>query len=364
VTNGATRPGVEPLGRLLSREVNVAEVLGYLVERDPQPLLGAFKLKNVSAPGIRLEARQGRRNRVDAFVTDGGRPVALMELKVGAAEHGNQFARYDEVATATGDIPRHLVSLDRFTAKVPSGWKRHLLPDLLQGWQDSPDATARVVATEAERALRAVLAQAAGPLGAAGRAAVAVAMRHINHLVQAAVIGLHQSSGAARTSGGQPMVIYWLPHPHRRSEHEWLCVDLRSEAQSTTRWKLRLGVEVDPESSQPAEVRAHDLAMSLAQALATSAFAAALKEANKQRLAAAVGSNRNDGFQARFDSAAAANWRRTVAADPQISTASPLFAHDRKRRLTTVSYVDYSALTVRQVADLVVFALRYLDAVA
>lgn len=346
---------------MLSHEVNVADVLGYLVERDPQPLLTAFKLKNVTAPGFRREARQGHRNRVDAFVTDGSTPVALMELKVGAAEHGNQFARYDEVAIAHGNIPRHLVSLDRFTANVPSGWKRHLLPDLLQGWQGSTDAAAGVVAVEAERALRSVLAQAAGPLGVAGRAAVTVAMRHINHHVQAAVIGLDGSSGATRTSGGQPMVIYWLPHPHRRSGHEWLCVDLRSEAASTTRWKLRLGVEVDPASSQPAEVRAHDLAMSLGQALAASAFAVALKEANKQRLAAALSSNKHDGFRAPYDPADAAKWHQQAAVDPQMSTASPLFAHDRRRRLTTVSYVDHSALTVRQVADLVEFALRYLD---
>lgn len=361
----ANGQGAEPLGRLLSQEANAADILAYLFERDPEPLLAAFGLVHLQAPGFLREARRGRRSRVDAFVTDAGVPVALMELKVGAAEHGDQFSRYDDIAAAHGGISRHLVSLDRFTAHVPAGWKQHLLTDLLQGWQNSKDPTTQAVAGEAERALVGIVAQAAGPLGQAGRAALAVAMRHIAHLVHAAGTGAHPSSGADRTSGGQPMVVFWLPHPRASGAHEWLCVDLRSEAAATTGWKLRLGVDVETASSiERPEVRAHDLAMSLSPALATSAFAAALRQANKPRLAAALSGGKHDGFRARFNPAVATAWRRQAVSGPAVSTASPLFAHDRKRRLTTVSHLDQSALTVPEVANLVVTALRYLVAAA
>jgi hypothetical protein len=190
-------------------------------------------------------------------------------------------------------------------------------------------------------------------------------MRHIAHLVHAAGTGADPSSGAYRTSGGQPMVVFWLPHPRASGAHEWLCVDLRSEAAASTKWKLRLGVDVETAySAGRPEVRAHDLAMSLGPALATSAFTAALRQANKPRLAAALSGGRHDGFRAGFDPAVAVAWRRQAAAGPAVSTASPLFAHDRKRRLTTVSHLDQSALTVPEVVDLVVTALRYLRAAA
>jgi hypothetical protein len=91
--SGPGGAGLEPLARILSHEVNVADLLGYLVELDPDPLLAALGLQ-ADEPGMRQEVRKGRRTRVDALVTDAGRPIALLELKVGAAQHGDQFARY------------------------------------------------------------------------------------------------------------------------------------------------------------------------------------------------------------------------------------------------------------------------------
>jgi hypothetical protein len=200
--------GAEPLGRLLSREANAADILAYLIERDSAPLLAAFGLAHVTAPGFRSEAPQGRRSRVDAFVTDGGVPVALMELKVGAAEHGDQFARYDKIAVAHGGIPRHLVSLDRFTAHVPAGWKQHLLTDLLRGWRNSPDPTAQTVAGEAERALVGIVAQAdvATDLDSeAGARRVANTLERISEPGHPAGRGM-QARGGGLTSGGSPRV--------------------------------------------------------------------------------------------------------------------------------------------------------------
>jgi hypothetical protein len=121
------QPGSEPLGRLLSQETNVANLLAYLIELDPSPLLHALRLQ-ADNPGLMQEAAAGRSGRIDAIVTDGGHPVALVELKVGASEHGDQFARYGALAAARGGLPCHLVSLDEETADVPAGWGHHLLP--------------------------------------------------------------------------------------------------------------------------------------------------------------------------------------------------------------------------------------------
>jgi hypothetical protein len=369
VTSSDTnRPGLEPLARILSHEVNVADLLGYLVELDPRPLLAALGLQ-ARDPGIRQEVRKGRRTRVDALITDAGDPIALVELKVGAAQHGDQFARYAAVAADLGGIPCHLIALDPFTADVPTDWGHHLLPDLLGGWAGSPVEPARVVATELEHAARGLLLQAAGPLARAGRAAVAVAVRHIDHAVRQAVPDLTLSGGPERTGGGQPMVVYWLPHPGRTSDREWLCVDLRSESARTSPWKLRLGVEVDDseEGGASAESRSHDLAMELLESLRTSALSQSLNKNGHGQLARAL-SSRPDGFRGTPDGTDV-QWPVATCTDQEVKRgqrrpAHPLLHHDYGRRLTAVSHVDCSALTAAEIAALVAYALRYLHAAA
>lgn len=365
--SAAAKPGLEPLARILSHEVNVADLLGYLAELDPDPLLAALGLR-ADAPGIRQEVRKGRRTRVDAFVTDAGRPIALLELKVGSAQHGDQFERYAAVAQELGGIPCHLIALDAFTADVPPDWGHHLLPDLLGRWASSTVEAARVVATELELAARGLLLQAAGPLALAGRAAVAVAVRHIDDDVRRLVPELGSAGGANRTGGGQPMVIYWAPHPRQQSDREWLCVDLRSESARSSPWKLRLGVEVDlgDGGGTSAETRAHELAMDLRESLRTSNFARALTAAGHGPLAAAL-SSRHDGFRRRpGPDEAVLRWPVAPgdASRKPRRPAHPLFHHDRGRRMTTVSHVDCTSLTALDLAALVAHALRYLGAAA
>lgn len=358
------QPGLEPLARILSHEVNVADLLCYLIELDPKPLLTALKLR-AEVPGVRQEVRRGRRTRVDLLVTDDDQPIALLELKVGAAQHGDQFARYSAVASELGGIPCHLIALDAFTADIPTDWGDHLLQDLLGRWGNSTVEPARVVAGELERAAHGLLQQAAGPLSRAGRTAVAVAVRHIDHGVRQLVPEFAPLGGPARTGGGQPMVVYWLPHPRRESDREWLCVDLRSESARTSPWKLRLGVEVgkDEEGTTSAESRAHDLAMELREGLRTSAFNEALTADGHGHLAQAL-SSRHDGFRRRPDGAALARPASTPgeqdASETRRRSAHPLFHHDYGRRLTTVSHLDCTALTAPELAALVAYALRYL----
>lgn len=366
--SGQGRAGLEPLARILSHELNVADLLGYLVELDPDPLLAALGL-HADEPEIRQEVRKGRRTRVDALVTDAGRPIALLELKVGAAQHGDQFARYAAVATDLGGIPCHLIAIDAFTADLPVDWGHHLLPDLLGRWALSRVDPARVIAGELERAARGLLLQAQGPLSEAGRTAVAIAMRHIDDGVRRLVTDIAPSGGPERTGGGQPMVIYWLAYPGRESDREWLCVDLRSESSRTSPWKLRLGVEVDndEEGETSAESRAHALALDLRESLRTSAFKQALTADGQAQLAQAL-SSKNDGFR-RGPSEVDPEWPVAVVTGTGARVGRrrqphPLFHHDRGRRLTTVSHLDCTALDASEVATLVAFALRYLYAAA
>ncbi|MGR7027224.1 hypothetical protein [Geodermatophilus sp. URMC 62] len=249
----------------------MANLLAYLIELDPSPLLHALGL-HADNPGLMQESAAGRSGRIDAFVTDGGRPIALIEPKVGASEHGDQFTRYEALAVARGGLPCHLVSLDPETADAPIGWGRHLLPEVLSGWGDSSCEVARTLAREMERALRDVLAQAAGPLGGAGRTAVAIAFRQLAHRVRVLTAAVGPSGGAGTTSGGQPSVVFYVEHPLADLAGERLCVDLRSEAQGASWWRLRLGVEVRPKVADgvahtaavaAAQVRAHDLATAL-----------------------------------------------------------------------------------------------------
>jgi hypothetical protein len=373
----ARQPGSEPLGRLLSQEANVANLLGYLTELDPAPLLHALRLK-ADKPGLVQESPAGRSGRIDAFVTDSGHSIALVELKVGASEHGDQFSRYEALAAKRGDLPCHLVSLDEKTADVPAGWEHHLLPDLLAGWRDSSSEVARVLARELERALRDVLGQAAGPLGQAGRTAIAVAFRQLAHQVRSLATDVSPSGAAERTSGGQPSVVFYIEHPLGQSRYERLCVDLRSEAKRDTCWKLRLGVEVrlDNASDVPheaavaaAQVRAHDLALGLRQTLQTSAFVAHLRDMGEVELADSLQGGGIDGLVQPLDQQAVGAWRNAAQAGHlrrrgRKLERHPLFFHDRGRRLTSISYLDYKPLTASQLAALVTEALRYLQEAA
>ncbi len=378
VITGDSRNGSEPLGRLLSHEANVADLLAYLIELDAAPLLGALGLL-ADDPGIRQEVSKGRSGRFDAFIMDDGRPIALIELKVGATQHGDQFARYDTWAAENGKVPCFLVSLDKETPAAPKHWGQHLLPDLLAGWARSPSETARVLALAMERALRDVLNQTALPLGDAKRTAVAIAFRHLDYQVYQRISDPDLCGGARRTSGGQPSLMLFERHPRALSGQEWLCVDLRSEADRSSPWKLRLGVEVDPIEDEEgradeasvsfARIRAHDLAVSMRGALRTSSFATHLRRVGHQDIADLFMMKTDDGLLHLRDEDALLQWR--VAAESGDLAKGrgklqrhPLFNHDKGLRLVSLSYLDYQQSTVVQLTTLVTEALAYLKQAA
>ena len=372
----AGHDGSEPLGRLLSKETNVANILAYLCERDPSPILATFGLTAVK-PTVHQEVSQGTAGRFDLVVMDNNEPIALVELKVGATQHGDQYARYDAWATTHGNVPCHLITLDEEVTDAPSTWGRHLLTNVLDSWSASPDQPAQVIAAAARDALQDVLDQAAGPLGKAGRTAVAIAFRRLDHLVHDHASGMDLVGGAERTSGGQPALVFYTAHPAALSDREQLCVDLRSEADGKI-WKLRLGVEVwltrdedgaiVPGSRDRARARAHDLAVGLGIDLRTSALMAHLIDQGHSDLAAMIMPTGGDGLVAGNHSTDALSAWRTAAAAGALTRGGrklephPKFKHDDGRRLVSISHLDYREATVQQLAVLVVTALRYLEA--
>lgn len=159
------------LTRLLRTEDDWSDLLCFVAELDPEPLRTALLL----APGtitikreVRVKARRGApAGRADLIVLLDGIERAVMEMKLGAGAHGDQFAGYDAWAELKG-IPvsaRYLVGPNADPIpNEPSHWSRRLtLPSLLAGWSHSADDLARLLSIRALQQFNQLEAEATGP---------------------------------------------------------------------------------------------------------------------------------------------------------------------------------------------------------
>ena len=80
---------------------------------DPEPFLVALGLP-IRQARVSREARLGdQAGKADLVVSDEAGPVALLEIKASAAQHGDQFERYDAWArTRTPPARCYLIALD------------------------------------------------------------------------------------------------------------------------------------------------------------------------------------------------------------------------------------------------------------
>jgi hypothetical protein len=354
----------EHLARILAREVTVSSLLAYLAELDPSPFLQVLAL-SPSKPGFAVEASLGGAGRIDLLVDDGGAPVALVEVKVGASEHGQQLKAYEAWAEAHA-ASCHLITMDEFCSLGSASWGHHLLPEVLKLWSSSSNEVARVLAGAMAVALDQVLAESGGMLGSASRTAIAIAFRRLAYQVMSDFPEL--TGGSERTSGGQPSLVVYQRHPVSNASSEYLCVDLRSEARPAIRWPLRLGVEVVSGASAQAlvrdQVRAHELAMILRNDLRTSRLARHLRGVGRDDLADVLSGGKRDGLRAGSDRAAA-DWLHAAHSQGLRKRQRHLiFATDRGRRITSVTHVEFGQLSRAQLTDLVRESLTYLDAAA
>ena len=82
----------EALGRLIANENSASDLLAFLFERDPAPLVRVLGLPDAEYR-VRREGKAAR-SRFDLVVFQEDHPVAVLELKGASTEHGNQLDRY------------------------------------------------------------------------------------------------------------------------------------------------------------------------------------------------------------------------------------------------------------------------------
>ena len=159
----------QALERLLSHENQISDLIAFLAALDSEPLLEAFGLSGTHCYVEREELLGKGAGRADLIVRDESGPVALLEIKVGAAQHGDQFARYDSWAKAQTPPARcYLIGLDGGPLDAPSDWAvAFTLPVLLRRWQASKNPHAAWLATAAAAVLEGWVTQVDGKIGRA-----------------------------------------------------------------------------------------------------------------------------------------------------------------------------------------------------
>ncbi|MFD7661226.1 hypothetical protein [Streptomyces sp. NPDC059788] len=159
------------LTRLLRTEHDWSDLLCFLAELDPEPLRSALLLGPGRITVWREAAVKAGRGapagRADFIVLLDDIERAVMEMKLGAGAHGNQFAAYEAWADAKG-IPvsaRFLVGPNTDPIpNEPTHWTRRLtVPGLLAGWNRSTDDLAQLLSVRALQQFTQLEDEATGP---------------------------------------------------------------------------------------------------------------------------------------------------------------------------------------------------------
>jgi hypothetical protein len=110
----------QALERLLSQENQISDLIAFLAALDSEPFLEAFGLPGTHCYVEREELLGKGSGRADLIVRDGSGPMALLEIKVGATQYGDQFARYDSWAKAQTPLAPQPCSARVCCARLPS----------------------------------------------------------------------------------------------------------------------------------------------------------------------------------------------------------------------------------------------------
>lgn len=347
------------LGRVLRHETHVASLLAYLVALDAEPLQRRLGLPQPIC-GVRTEVQHTKKNRLDVVLDGADGAMAVLELKVSAAEHNDQLTRYNDFAARHG-AARFILDLELAPTDVPQGWHPHSLADVFGDWTTSAHPTAR----EFGGAIAAVLAswqqQALGALSGMEPAMLPVTLRAIKSSLDARGFEAYASSTAA----GQPSLTVFAPHPSAEGSAR-LCVDVRCQNKKDPQqfWIFRAGVETRPTDDLVSARRAaHELAMHIAPALTVEHLRLSLTDALGPGAAAAVLDRRP--LKTRGSAAHLDGWLQSVVSAGQGSVPRhPVFHHDWGRRLAAQFHIDPSRVTARELEAMVVATLQVLESAA
>ncbi|MEU6585602.1 hypothetical protein [Nocardia sp. NPDC046763] len=195
------------LSRLLRNENDWTDLVTYLSERDPDPLRSLLGVAG-GVLGVRREVRLLGQGSADMVVDLSGNPCAILEFKVGAGVHGNQFDVYDQWADQSG-IPlarRFLVGPNNDPiAGEPSNWSRaHSVAAMLKAWADgSTDAVASALAREAYDLFSRLDREAVGPADAVtGTVSDLLRVRRLHVLSAEVAVATGMEFGQERSTGG------------------------------------------------------------------------------------------------------------------------------------------------------------------
>lgn len=339
------------LERVLHQEVHVASLLAFLTAREPKPLQQRLGLTS-EILDVEVEKQVLGRSRLDVVLIGDSGPIAILELKVSATEHGDQLVRYEEFANRY-KAPKYLIDLEMPGGEIPPGWKRASLADVFSCWSDSTDPTTNAFAGEITGIFARWQAQSVGPLADMAPAMYSVVLRSARAVLQQSGLEAY----AIGTSAGQPSLTAFLPHPSK-IDRAFLCVDVRCQDKndSTHLWLFRIGVQVDRGDELSDDRRlAHDLAMQLEPRLTLAAIQSHIGDHSAAISGEQPLKNPKDRFS-KID-----RWLDEVkeAADSAVSR-HPVFHHDWGRRLAAKFYLDPSTINQKDLIALVQCTLEYL----
>lgn len=344
------------LGRVLRHEVDVSSLLAYCAALDPAPLQRFLQLPDpIVDPQV--EVQYGRGSRLDVVLNGAQGPQAVLEVKVSATAHGDQFTRYDAYAQETG-ARRFLVDLELPGTPCPEGWSRFKLADIFGCWEQSSNTTARTFAARIAHVFRTWTDQTRGTFLEMDPAILTVVTRSVATTLMAG--GLE--TVAAATSAGQPALLAREPHPSGL-EDAYLGVNVRCQdkTDSARTWLLRAGVHVDAGNDvAAARSTAHQLASAIEPALTLAALQAAF-DSTRPDLALAISGDRPLKSPRNRD-AAIERWLAAVS-DSGLGRAPrhPIYHHDQGRRLAAQFSLDVGTLTGDGLAEVIRTTMAHLS---
>jgi hypothetical protein len=335
------------LERLLSGEDQVSDLVAFLAQLDHVPLARLLELGDASLTVTRekffTDSDTGEEGRLDLLVLDqqSKQPRALLEVKIGAGQHGEQYGLYGKWALERG-IAEHcwLAALAGVDTDVPPAWRTLRLSELVGAWLESSHPHAAWLSACAANVIARREAQFDGLLGEADDIVVADLVvkklkADLSRDPYFERIGAELWPGMRTMGGGTPMVMVSVPLPNRDGATDVaMTLDLRGGTKDVRprRWILRLGVEVEVTAERPrsaARALAHDLAIPVAHKLTRTAFIASLPAGAERLLnALPVGSRGwRDGLKGAPGAARLDEWREAASAGGEPG-GHPLLFHD------------------------------------